>query len=81
MVFVIDGGLDAFTGITQSRENVYQLIDAMASDDRVSAILETYTADSVETNDKGQVVWCESSDEDIANYVSYLLDVLNVDKN
>lgn len=73
--------LDAFSNITQSRENVYQLIDAMASDDRVSAVLETFVEDAVETNDKGQIVWCESSDEDVANYVGYLLDVLNIDKN
>ena len=73
--------LDAFSNITQSRENIYQLIDAMASDDRVSAVLETFTEDTVETNDKGQVVWCESSDDDVLNYVGYLLDVLNIDKN
>lgn len=73
--------LDSFSQITQSRENIYTIIDTMASDDRVSAVLETFTEDCVETNDKGQIVWCESNDEDIANYVGYLLDVLNVDKN
>lgn len=73
--------LDTFTNVTQSRENIYQLIDSMAADDRISAILETYASDVVETNDKGQTVWCESSDEDVANYVGYLLDVLNIDKN
>ena len=79
---VVDiSSLDAFSNITQSRENVYQLIDAMASDDRVSAVLETFVEDAIETNDKGQIVWCESSDEDVGNYVGYLLDVLNIDKN
>ena len=79
---VVDiSSLDAFSNVTQSRENVYQLIDAMASDDRVSAVLETFVEDAVETNDKGQIVWCESSDEDVGNYVGYLLDVLNIDKN
>lgn len=73
--------LDSFSNVTQSRENIYQLIDAMAADDRISAVLETFTEDTVETNDKGQVVWCESSDEDVANYVGYLIDVLNIDKN
>ena len=73
--------LDSFTNITMTRENIYTLIDTMASDDRVSAVLETFTEDCVETNDEGQVVWCESSDPDVANFVGYLLDVLNVDKN
>ena len=73
--------LDAFSNLTQSRETIYQVIDTMASDGRVSAILETFTEDCVETNDKGQIVWCESNDEDVGKYVNYLLDVLNIDKN
>lgn len=73
--------LDSFTNVTQSREYIYNIIDAMASDDRVSAVLEAYAGDCVETNDKGQVVWCESDDSDVQEHVQYLLDVLNVDKN
>lgn len=73
--------LDTFSSLSQSRESIYQVIDTMASDGRVSAILETFTEDSVETNDKGQIVWCESSNEDVNKYVSYLIDVLNIDKN
>ncbi len=73
--------LEAFSNISQTREQIYSLIDTMAEDDRVSAVLETYTEDVVETNDKGQIVWCESSDEEVNNCVSTLLDELNVDKH
>lgn len=73
--------LDSFTAITQSRENIYSIIDTMAADDRVSAILETFTEDCVETNDEGKIIWCDCDDVAVTKYVNYLLDVLNVDKN
>ena len=73
--------LESFSNVAQTREQIYGLIDTMAEDDRVSAVLETYAEDVVETNDKGQIVWCESSDEDVNNFVTTLLDNLNVDKH
>lgn len=73
--------IDNFSHISQTRESIYSLIDTMAEDDRVSAILETYTEDVIETNDNGQIVWCESSDTEVNNYVNYVLDALNIDKH
>ena len=73
--------LDNFGSTSQARESVYSLIDTMAQDDRVSAVLETYAEDATETNEKGSVIWCESSDSRVADYVSNLLDQLNVDKH
>lgn len=73
--------LNSFTNVAQTREEVYSLIDTMSQDDAVSSVLETYTEDAVETNDNGKVVWCESSNENVAKYVTYLLDSINVDKN
>lgn len=73
--------LDNFGSTSQARESVYSLIDTMAQDDRVSAVLETYAEDATETNEKGSVIWCESSDSLVADYVSNLLDQLNVDKH
>ena len=73
--------LESFLNVSQNRELVYQLIDTMAQDNTLSAVLETYAEDCVEMNDDGKVMWAESSDKDIAHYVNYLLDVMNVDKN
>ena len=73
--------INDFNNIAQNRENIYNLIDTMAQDDTISSILETYAEDMVEPNDKGQIVWVESSDEYIAKYVQFLLDSLNVDKH
>lgn len=73
--------LENFTSISQSREQIYQLIDTMSNDDRVSAVLETYAEDVCEPNDRGEIIWCESADPDVAKYVSFLLDSMNIDKN
>lgn len=73
--------IESFTTATRTREQIYGLIDVMSEDDRVSSVLETYAEDATATNDKGQVVWCESSDDDVNKYVSYLLDSLNIDKH
>ena len=73
--------LEGFSTVTQSREQIYRLIDTMAEDPILASFLKVEASDSVETNDSGQIVWCESSDSKCANYVTYLLDTINVDKN
>lgn len=73
--------LENFIGVAQTREQMYALIDLMATDERIRAILDTYTEDTIETNENGQVVWCESSDENVLKFVNYLLASLKVDEN
>lgn len=75
------GALESFTTVSQTRENIYTLIDTMSQDSTIAAILATYAEDTVETNDKGQVFWCESPEDDVGKFVTYLLDSLNVDKH
>lgn len=73
--------INSFSQTAQSREQVYQMLDTMCEDSQLSAVLETYAEDATETNDKGNIVWCESSETDVAAFVKYLLDTLNVDKH
>lgn len=73
--------IDGFSTVTQSREQIYKLIDTMAEDPILASYLKTISEDSVETNDSGKVIWCESSDEKCAKYITYLLDSINVDKH
>lgn len=73
--------LDAFTNISQSRDQVYSLLDTMCQDSTVAAVLETYAEDATEPNDQGQIVWVEASNPDVQKYVQFLLDAMNVDKN
>lgn len=73
--------IDSFTNVSRSRNTIYDTLDAMADDPTIAAILETYAEDATETNDKGNIVWCESADGNAAKYVTYLLNTLNVDKH
>lgn len=73
--------LEGFSTVTQTREQIYRLIDTMAEDPILSTYLKTLAGDAVEPNDSGQIVWAESDDSKCAKYVSYLLDAMNIDKN
>lgn len=73
--------LENFTNISNSRDQVYQLIDTMAQDSSVSAILKTYAENVCEPADNGHVIWCESSDPNISKFVNYMLNTMNADKN
>lgn len=73
--------LQSFSQVAQTREEIYKAVDTMAQDSKIAAILDTYTDYVCETNDQGKIVWCESNDENIAQYVTYLLESLNVDKH
>ena len=73
--------LENFTNISNARDQIYQLIDTMAQDSSVAAILRTYAEDVCEPADNGHVVWCEANDPNISKFVNYILNVMNADKN
>ena len=73
--------IESFSTISQSRDTVYTLLDTMAMDSKVSAILDTMASDATEYNDEGKIVWVESSNANVAKYVSYLIDTLQIDKH
>ena len=75
------GELERFTSISNSRDQVYTLIDTMCQDSTVSSIVRTYAEDVCETADNGHIVWCESTDPKISMFINYLLNTMNVDKN
>ena len=72
--------IESFTSISNARDQIYQLIDTMCADSAVSSIVRTYAEDVCELADNGHIVWCESADPQIAKFVNYLLNVMNVDK-
>lgn len=73
--------LGTFTQASRSRNEIYETLDYMSEDSAIAAILETYAEDATETNDQGNIMWCESSDESVNKFVTYLLNALNVDKH
>lgn len=75
------GKLESFTQISSNRETIMQLLDTMAEDTTISAALEIYAEDATEYNDDGNIVWCTSDDDNVAKYVNFLLDTMNVNKN
>ena len=73
--------IESFTQISNNRETIMELLDTMAEDSMISSALEVYAEDATERNDAGKIVWCSSDDHYIGNYISFLLDTMNVDKN
>lgn len=73
--------LNSFTYLSQNREQLYLVLDTMAEDSTMAAVLETYAEDCTQLNDQGRVMWAESSDSEIQKYITFLLDSLNVDKH
>ena len=73
--------LENFTSIANSRDQIYQLIDTMAQDASVAAILKTYAENVCEPADNGHIIWAESKDPDISKFVNYILNTMNADKN
>lgn len=76
------GVLENFSTVAQTREQVYSLIDTMAQDSTLNAVIESYAEDATEPNDRGKIIWAESKDNDekVSGYVNYLLESLNIDK-
>lgn len=75
------GVIQSFTQVAQDRNSVYDMIDSMCQDSQISAVLESYAEDATEKDKDGRIVWCESDDAKVAEYVTYLLDTMNVDKH
>ena len=48
--------LDKFTTISNSRDQVYQLIDTMCQDSTVASIVRTYASEVCQTSDNGHIV-------------------------
>jgi len=72
--------LDNFSNISYNRNQLYEAIDSMCEDARISAAVDIYTSVACEPNEHGKIVWAESDDERVNTYVNYLLDAFNVDK-
>lgn len=73
--------LEAFTRVSDSRGQLYNMMDSMMSDPTISTGVEIYAENCVEPNSLGRVIWAESEDKNVASYVNHLLDMINVDKN
>ena len=73
--------INAFTQVSNNRNQIYALIDEMSNDPTIAAILETYAEDATEYNDKGQIIWVQAEDSKINSYITWLIDTMQFDKH
>lgn len=73
--------IESFSNVSRSRNELYDALDDMSNDSTLAAVLETYAEDATETNDQGNIMWCESTDPTAGAFVTYLLNAFNVNKN
>ena len=73
--------INNFTAVSQSRDDVYNMLDIMAEDPMIGVALSIYAADACEPNDSGEIVWAEADDEKVLGMVKHILDQFNIDKN
>ena len=50
------GEIEKFTSISNSRDQIYQLIDTMCKDSSVASIVRTYAEDVCEMGDNGHII-------------------------
>lgn len=73
--------LNSFTSISQSRDQLYNMLDIMCEDPIINAAVNIYTADACEPNEEGNIVWAVSDDQKVLGMVNHLLERINVNKN
>jgi len=73
--------IERFSQVSDMRNQLYNMMDSMMSDPIISTGVEIYAENCAEANDRGHVVWAESEQKEVADYVNHLLDVINVDKH
>lgn len=73
--------LESFLNVSQNRNEIYNMLDSMAEDATIAAVLEIYASEATEYNDDGRIMWAESDNSEITKYITFLLDTMNVDKN
>lgn len=73
--------LNSFRSMSSDREVQYRIYDEMALDTIISSALELYADDSTQYNSKGEIIWVESENTDVAAFGNRLIDKLNLNEN
>jgi hypothetical protein len=73
--------LNSFRQFAQDRQTQYQIFDEMEEDTTISSALEIYADDSTQYNGKGDIIWAESSEDNIAAFANRLITTLRLNEN
>lgn len=71
----------SFRTIASDRETQYRVYDEMALDSIIASALEMYADDATQYNSKGDIIWAESDDNDVAAFANRLIDIFNLNAN
>ena len=68
------------TSLASDRKTQYEAYDAMTNDTIISSALEMYADDASQYDNQGRLIWAESDNADLVDYIDKLLDTLNIGK-
>lgn len=69
-----------FTSLASDRKTQYEAYDNMTNDTIISSALEMYADDASQYDNQGRLIWAESENADLVDYIDKLLDNLNIGK-
>lgn len=70
-----------FTELSSDRAVQYAAYDNMTTDIIISSALEMYADDASQYDNQGRLIWAESDDPDLVDYIDKLLDTLGIGKS
>lgn len=73
--------INSLTQEANTRNEMYNIYDTMCEDGQIGAVVKTYTQDTTQPNDDGNIIWATSSDAKINYLVNYYIDSLNINKD
>ena len=73
--------INSLTQEANTRNEMYNIYDTMCEDGQIGAVVKTYSQDTTQPNDDGNIIWATSSDAKINYLVNYYIDSLNINKD
>lgn len=70
-----------FRTIGADRNEQYRCYDEMAQDAIIASALEMYADDATQYNAKGEIIWAESENTDVARFANRLINILGLNED
>ena len=79
--YVDNSAFAKFRELSNDRQAQYNAYDEMTKDIIISSALEMYADDASQYDHTGKMIWAESEDDSLAEYINELLDTLCISDN
>lgn len=73
--------IETFRSLSRDRESLYETFDQMMQDSVISTVIEIYADEACQYNEDGKIIWAESDDKEVSEYVNNLLNTLRIEDN